>query len=57
MAFHQAEKTVGAQCLHQTLHCTEPQLEIELTVVRNSSFELARAIVCDQLGAFCFCED
>src|SRR6266481_3810976 len=53
MPFHEAEETVCAECLHEALHCAEPQFQVELGVDPDSVFEL-RAIVRSQLGAFCF---
>src|SRR4029077_6717460 len=53
MTLHEVEETVCAQCLHEALHCAEPQFEVELAVDRDSVFELTRAIVCSQLDAFC----
>src|SRR5438876_833095 len=56
VAFHEAEKTISAERLHQTLHCAKAQLEIEIAVNCDSVFELSAAIICDQLRAFSFCK-
>src|SRR5204862_895273 len=49
MTFDQPEKTVRTQRLHQALHGTEPQLEMEIAVDRDSSFDLQLPIVSGQL--------
>src|SRR6202043_119887 len=51
VAFDQAEESVGAECLHQSLHGAEAQGEIELTVDGCAVSNLLIAIVIDQFHA------
>src|SRR5262252_8733127 len=56
VALNQPKEAVSPQRLHEALHRTKPQLEIEVAVDRDSVFTLASAIICDQLGALRFCK-
>src|SRR3981081_1133757 len=51
VAFDQAEESVGAECLHQSLHGAEAQGEIELTVDSGAVSNLLITIVSDQFHA------
>lgn len=54
VALSEAEKAISTQSLHEALHRTKPQLEIEVAIDRDSVFQLPAAIMCDQLGALRF---
>src|ERR1044071_4723406 len=54
VAFHETEKAISAKRLHEALHRTKPQVQIEVVVNSEPVFQLPSAIVCEQLGSLCF---